>query len=79
MIRRLRDPVFGAIPAENGVRFSLWAPRATRVELLLARGEMDLEPDQTQSGRWHLTVPDAKAGDRYAFSICTSWTRRSTS
>jgi maltooligosyltrehalose trehalohydrolase len=69
MIRRLRDPVFGAIPAENGVRFSLWAPRATRVELLLASGEMDLEPDQTQPGRWHLTVPDAKAGDRYAFAI----------
>lgn len=69
MIRTARHPVFGAIPVENGIRFSLWAPLATRVEVLLARGAMDLEAEAERSGHWHLTVPDARAGDRYAFSI----------
>ena len=45
MIRTARNPAFGAVPAENGIRFSLWAPQATRVELLLARGAMDLEAE----------------------------------
>ena len=69
MTRVPRDPLFGAVPAENGTRFCLWAPRASRVELLLARGERDLKPAPARPGHWHITVPDAGPGDRYAFSI----------
>ena len=69
MTRAPRDPLFGAVPAADGFRFTLWAPRASGVELLLGRGSLNLRPDPGRAGHWHLTVAEAKPGDRYAFSI----------
>jgi len=69
MTRAPRDPLFGAVPAERGIRFCLWAPGASRVELLLTEGPVDLAPDPRRPGHWQVTAPDARAGDRYAFSI----------
>ena len=57
---------FGPAPGPAGVTFRLWAPAASRVELLLERPH----PMQLMPGGWHqVTSADAHAGTRYRFRI----------
>lgn len=47
--------------------FRVWAPRASRVELVIADARLDLEP--RVGGWWELDVPEAGHGTDYAFSL----------
>ncbi|HYF53000.1 MAG TPA: malto-oligosyltrehalose trehalohydrolase [Salinarimonas sp.] len=66
-MHRFHDMPFGAQLADDGVRFSLWAPTAREVELVL---DGAARPMEAQEGGWRrLVVPEAKAGARYGFRI----------
>ena len=58
---------FGAEITDNGVRFALWAPSATRVDLV-CEGRRVAMPAIGQ-GWYKLVDPDAKAEERYGFSV----------
>ncbi|HEV7873540.1 MAG TPA: malto-oligosyltrehalose trehalohydrolase [Enterovirga sp.] len=58
---------FGAELRDDGVRFALWAPSATEVELVLDGREHSL-PHEGE-GWWRLTLAEARAGSRYGFKI----------
>jgi malto-oligosyltrehalose trehalohydrolase len=70
-IRHRHDMPFGATLVEGGVRFRLWAPRASSVVLLLFEEgaphaqELTAQPD----GWYELTTNAAHAGTRYKFRI----------
>jgi isoamylase len=66
----------GAAPDAHGVNFSVFAPRAEALELLLYAGPDDLEPDRAvlldparnrTDGWWHVAVPGAGHGQVYAW------------
>ncbi len=68
----------GAIPDAHGVNFSLFADRATSVELLLFDEHDDPEPIQTVKlvpelnktfHYWHVYVRDLKPGAHYAYRV----------
>jgi maltooligosyltrehalose trehalohydrolase len=66
----------GALPLPDGrgVRFRLWAPCATTIALQIRRGagpaaSYQLPAGCRDAGCWELLVDDARAGDRYAYSI----------
>src|SRR5262245_51370420 len=71
------DPYpLGATIVPGGVNFSVYAKGASAVELLLYRGDEDLEPSHIlpldgvanhSYHYWHALVPDLKEGQRYAF------------
>src|SRR5829696_5959564 len=74
MTRVSRQPVFGAVPAAEGYRFRLWAPRAREVALHLSRdGSVASFPvpvaSVSEGEIREITIQDAQAGNRYAFSI----------
>ena len=83
MKRSLPARFFGAIPVRSGFRFFVWAPAASSVDLHLRQssGATRVTPMQVfqwtgksreenaRRGAWVLDVPDAVAGDRYAFSL----------
>jgi maltooligosyltrehalose trehalohydrolase len=53
----------------GGVQFQLWAPSENSVHLRIARGERRIEMRRLIDG-WHQAdLPDAIAGDRYAFEL----------
>jgi maltooligosyltrehalose trehalohydrolase len=64
------SPFFGAVPAEGGVRFRVWAPEAHDVRLILLdgprRGEHVLE---NRDGLFEGALEGAAPGDRYAYSL----------
>ena len=66
-MRRMHDMPFGAQVLDRGVRFRLWAPTATDVALVLDGEERPL-PEIGEGWR-ELVVPEARAGQRYAFRI----------
>lgn len=57
----------GACVVDDGVRFSVWAPRAGRVELHLGGTVVPMEP--ADGGVHVVTSRDARVGDSYAFSL----------
>ena len=63
----------GATLTSAGVAFSVWAPAAKSVTVVIgtgdAAGEYPLEPSETERGEYGADVPDVKAGDRYGFRI----------
>lgn len=70
------DAVLGAHLENDGASFSLWAPRATRVELALvdddgeqANSDLSRGPD----GVWHGWVAQVEAGQRYGFRVHGAW------
>src|SRR3712207_2286166 len=66
-MRRVHAMPFGAEITEGGVRFALWAPTAREVALVLDGSERPMPP---QEGGWRrLTVPEARAGSRYAYRV----------
>ena len=58
---------FGAELGPDGTRFSLWAPTARKVSLVLDAREYPLP--EIGDGWRELTLPEAKAGARYAYRI----------
>ena len=62
---------FGATPGTDGVRFRLWAPGASRVELELgdALPTRQLPMPARDEGWFELTTPQARAGTRYRYRI----------
>ena len=70
------DAPLGARLLSDGVEFSLWAPEAAHVELLLVteRTHPALLPMQLREGGvWHLFVPGAGAGQLYGFRVDGPW------
>ncbi|MGB6488573.1 MAG: malto-oligosyltrehalose trehalohydrolase [Steroidobacteraceae bacterium] len=72
-MRRRHEMPFGAQVLPGGeVRFRLWAPRATRVALVLksAAGTERVLPLEKAADGWvDFTTREAQAGSRYRFSI----------
>jgi len=69
-MKHRHDMPFGSelLPG-GGVRFRLWAPGIAEVRLSLADNAFPLPMEKDRAG-WHtLTVPDARAGTRYAFVL----------
>jgi maltooligosyltrehalose trehalohydrolase len=65
------QPVFGGQIEGDGVRFSVWAPNASQVEVELV-GEGDRSPvpmTRDAKGRFEVTVPDIGAGTRYLYRL----------
>ncbi len=64
-------PAFGAQIAENGVRFSVWAPNATTMDLELYEdgNPRTVSMDRTEDGVFSAFVAEAGAGTRYAFRL----------
>jgi len=66
-MRRIHTMPFGAEIVPEGVRFSLWAPTAQTVKLVLDGIEHSME---AQENGWHrLVSPLAQAGSRYGYGI----------
>ena len=65
-MQRSHDMPFGASLAADGARFSLWAPTASRVELMLEGGAREME---AQGAWFRLDVPGLQAGTLYNFRI----------
>src|SRR5690349_6917414 len=68
-MKRSHDMPFGAECLREGVRFRLWAPQATQVNLLLNDRGIDLPMSCAGEGWFELTTPHAHAGTRYQFRI----------
>ena len=62
---------FGAVARDDGIRFTTWAPAAGDLVLLLEHaGQIrSHRPAKLSRGIWDITVRDADAGDRYAYSL----------
>ncbi len=67
----------GARLTDDGCRFALWAPRATRVELaLVAEDRSQVNFDMTrpyEDGVWTVFVPGVKPEQRYGFRVHGDW------
>lgn len=68
--------VLGAHVGDGGTTFSLWAPRATRVELALiddagTQANHDLALDE--GGVWRVFVAQVEPGQRYGFRVDGKW------
>ncbi|HML51253.1 MAG TPA: glycogen debranching protein GlgX [Propionicimonas sp.] len=70
------EAVLGARLENGGASFSLWAPRATRVELALVDddGEQaNIDLSRGPDGVWHGWVAQVEAGQRYGFRVHGAW------
>jgi glycogen operon protein len=70
------DTVLGARVDDRGTAFSLWAPRATRVELALvddAGNQSNLDLTQSSEGVWEVHAPGVGAGQRYGYRVDGEW------
>ena len=65
------SPFFGAVPSQDGVRFTVWAPEAQRVELLLRDGKAaGIHPTaRNAEGIFETWVRGAGTGDRYGYVL----------
>jgi malto-oligosyltrehalose trehalohydrolase len=69
-MHRRHELRFGAEPAEGGVRFRLWAPRARSVSLQLgAAGRATAPMARDAEGWWELTTLLAQPGSRYRYVV----------
>lgn len=68
--------ILGARVLDGGTHFSLWAPRATRVELALVardRRQNNWEMALQDDGVWTVFVPGVGAQQRYGFRVHGTW------
>jgi glycogen operon protein len=68
--------VLGARVHDGGTTFSLWAPRATRVELALVdehRRQTNHDLTEAAEGVWNLHVPGIGPGQRYGYRVHGAW------
>ena len=66
----------GARVLDGGTRFALWAPRATRVELVLVdreRQQVNWDMTWADDGVWSLFLPEVGAEQRYGFRVHGPW------
>lgn len=64
------QPTLGAIADSNGVRFTVWAPNPSLVELELHSGEApSLVPMEHDGEYWTTYLPSASAGTRYKYRL----------
>ena len=63
-------PPLGATPVAGGTRFEVWAPTATRVEVMVEGHDAatELRP-QGHTGNWVDTLAGVGAGDRYRLRV----------
>jgi maltooligosyltrehalose trehalohydrolase len=71
VVRRRHRMPFGAELLERGVRFRLWAPGASRVDLMLETGGRvrAIDMQALPEGWFEVVTEDAQAGSRYRFRI----------
>jgi malto-oligosyltrehalose trehalohydrolase len=62
-----RHPFGAELLSDGGVSFRFWAPQASGVDLLIEDSTVAMEKET--GGFFSVTVPGARAGDRYAFSV----------
>jgi glycogen debranching enzyme len=70
------DTALGARVDASGTTFSLWSPRATRVELSLiddAGSQSNSDMARNDEGVWEIHVPGVGAGQRYGFRVDGPW------
>jgi glycogen operon protein len=70
------SPPLGAHLHAEGTQFSLWAPRASRVELVLVganQGATYVSLQPAADGVWTRTVPGVGSGQRYAYRVHGPW------
>jgi len=69
------DHRLGAVCHASGTDFSLWAPRATRVELILVGDDEQsgVDVDRGPDGIWRGRVPGVGAGRRYGYRVHGPW------
>ena len=68
--------VLGAQTDDAGTSFSLWAPRASRVELVLVDEQLDQQNydlEQYPDGIWRRHLPDVGGGQRYGYRVHGEW------
>jgi len=66
----------GAYVRDGGTQFSLWAPRATRVELVLVaedRTQTNVDMDRGEDGVWWAFVDGVGDGQRYGYRVHGAW------
>ncbi|HIT77033.1 MAG TPA: glycogen debranching protein GlgX [Candidatus Avipropionibacterium avicola] len=66
----------GAHLVDGGVRFELWAPRASRVEVSLVaedHSQRNVDLTRGQDGVWSATVAGVEAEQRYGFRVHGEW------
>jgi maltooligosyltrehalose trehalohydrolase len=59
----------GAVPVANGVRFTVWAPQASEVELLMEGVAQPFALERTRGGYFAGIVEQASAGTRYRYRV----------
>jgi maltooligosyltrehalose trehalohydrolase len=59
----------GALPSARGTRFRVWAPKAREVEVVLTNRASRHGLKAEEAGYFSSIVPNARAGDRYRFSL----------
>ncbi|MFT3877950.1 MAG: glycogen debranching protein GlgX [Propioniciclava sp.] len=66
----------GAHMVDGGTRFSLWAPRATRVQVALVgtdRRQTNHDLTHHSDGVWTVVVPGVTEGQRYGYRVHGPW------
>ena len=65
------DISLGALVEDGGVRFRIWAPKASMLELVIERGGVPrhMRPLQREGGYWEHFEAGAAAGDRYGYVV----------
>ncbi|MBK8462987.1 MAG: glycogen debranching protein GlgX [Nigerium sp.] len=74
--RPTNSSLLGARMVEGGTCFSLWAPRATRVEVVLVgidRRQINHDLTHHADGVWSVVVPGVEAGQRYGYRVHGPW------
>lgn len=72
----LDSSTLGARVEHDGTRFSLWAPRATRVELALvddAQRQQNHDLARADDGVWSIFLPGVGHGQRYGYRVHGPW------
>ncbi|WP_232547785.1 glycogen debranching protein GlgX [Propioniciclava soli] len=74
--RPVDSGTLGAHVNAEGTRFSLWAPRAHRVELVLVDDRLrqaNLDLEHADDGVWSTFVPGVGDGQRYGYRVHGPW------
>lgn len=64
-----RYPRLGALPERNGVRFSVWAPTVTRMEVVLERDGTAHPMTPSEDGTFEVFLPEATPGVLYRYRL----------
>lgn len=66
----------GAASRPDGIRFRVWAPHASRVDLIGPSSDADAVVHPMLSGprgHWTAFIANARIDDPYSYRIITSW------